>query len=171
MRESIGATWIMIVVMLFITLFSAYLAFSINYSKAFKVKDGIISRIEKFNGLKPETFTDIDEYLREIGYTSKGRCDMFVSDQKVKYMGVNIDEPIDNLAIFKDGQTSKTEYNYCIGRVFSYDPIGQMTASYYNVVVFYSLSLPMINDMFNFYISGDTSNIYYPTDKYLGWYD
>ena len=171
MRESIGATWIMIVVMLFITLFSAYLAFSINYSKAFKVKDGIISRIEKYNGLKEETFKDIDAYLREIGYTSKGRCDMFVSDQKVKFMGVNIDEPIDSLSIFTDASAAKAEYNYCIGRVFSYDPIGQMTASYYNVVVFYSLSLPMINDMFNFYISGDTSNIYYPTDKYLGWYD
>lgn len=171
MKESIGATWIMIIVMLFITLFSAYLAFSINYSKAFKVKDGIISRIEKYNGLRSETFKDIDDYLKEIGYTSTGRCDMFLSDQRVKFMGINIDEDVNSLAVHSNTDVVTENNNYCIARVFSYDPIGQMTASYYNVVVFYSLSLPMINDLFNFYISGDTSNIFYPNDKYLGWYD
>jgi hypothetical protein len=38
MREAIGGTWIFSIVIVFIVLFSSYLAISVNYSKAFKVK-------------------------------------------------------------------------------------------------------------------------------------
>ena len=58
MREAIGATWITGVVLAFIALFSGYLALSINYSKAFKVKDGIVDRLEKHSG--PETRSIMD---------------------------------------------------------------------------------------------------------------
>ena len=54
MRESIGATWLMGIVMVFIALFASFLAFSINYSKAFRVKDGIVDRIERYNGLSAD---------------------------------------------------------------------------------------------------------------------
>ena len=37
MKEAIGATWLLGIVLTFIALFSGYLAFSINYSKAFRI--------------------------------------------------------------------------------------------------------------------------------------
>ncbi len=39
MKESIGGTWLLGFVLVFIVIFSAYLAVSINYTKAFKVKN------------------------------------------------------------------------------------------------------------------------------------
>ena len=50
MRESIGGTWLLGFVVLFIVLFSAYLAYSINYTKAFKTKNYIINTIEENEG-------------------------------------------------------------------------------------------------------------------------
>ena len=51
MRESIGGTWItqLVIVMMFV--FVAFLALSVNYSKAFRVKNQMISIIEKYGGV------------------------------------------------------------------------------------------------------------------------
>ena len=43
MREAFGGSWLLGFVALFIVLFSAYLAVSINYTKAFKAKNKIVS--------------------------------------------------------------------------------------------------------------------------------
>ena len=45
MREAIGGTWLLTIVLVFIVLFSSFLALSINYSKAFKVKNGIVKEV------------------------------------------------------------------------------------------------------------------------------
>ena len=50
MRESIGGTWLVGIVIVFIVIFTSYLALSVNYSKAFKVKNGIIEIIEENEG-------------------------------------------------------------------------------------------------------------------------
>ena len=47
MREAFGGSWLLGFVALFIVLFSAYLAVSINYTKAFKAKNKIVSIIEE----------------------------------------------------------------------------------------------------------------------------
>ena len=50
MKESIGGTWLIGIVALFIVLFSAFMAYSINYTKAFRAKNGIIDLIEQNEG-------------------------------------------------------------------------------------------------------------------------
>ena len=42
MREAIGGTWIFGLVIVFIVLFTSYLALSVNYSKAFKAHRNIV---------------------------------------------------------------------------------------------------------------------------------
>ena len=51
MREAFGGSWLLGFVALFIVLFSAYLAVSINYTKAFKAKNKIINIIEQNEGM------------------------------------------------------------------------------------------------------------------------
>lgn len=51
MKESIGATWILGLVMTFMVLFIAVLSASVNYNKAFRIKNHIIKMIEKEEGL------------------------------------------------------------------------------------------------------------------------
>lgn len=164
MREAIGATWITGVVIFFIALFSGYLALSINYSKAFKVKDGIVDRLEKHSGPNKNAIDDIAEMLEEIGYNSKGNCSRLGATAGADYIGVT-----KNMVSTTPGNNA---YNYCILRINSFKTngaagVGQLSAAYYRVVVFFSLSLPILDNMGNFFVTGETININYPEDDYM----
>ena len=74
MRESIGGTWIFGIVVTFIVLFSSYLAISVNYSKAFHVKNEIVSIIEKYEGFNNASKNAIDTYVKGYGYGVRGSC-------------------------------------------------------------------------------------------------
>lgn len=163
MRESIGATWILGIVLTFIALFSGYLAFSVNYSKAFRVKDGIVDRIEKHSGFNQEAIEDINDLMKEINYSSEGNCSTFFTDSELPYIGVT-----DNVRSnpITDGAYDNSEYNYCVQRIDSFNSNGTLSASYYKVYVFFSLSLPILNSSSTFNISGETTNIYYPNDVF-----
>lgn len=173
MREAIGATWITGVVLVFIGMFSGYLALSINYSKAFKVKDGIVDRLEKHSGPNKESIDDIASMLEQLAYNSKGSCDrLFNNDTDArrtsKFIGVNKTHVSKN-------PTNGT-YNYCVLRINSNmtngavvdDKKGQLSAAYYRVIVFFTLSLPLIDNFTNFNVTGETININYPEDDYMG---
>ena len=158
MREAIGATWIMGIVIAFIALFSGFLAFSINYSKAFKVKNGIVERIEKYGGVSEEAKEDITTFLKGIGYNAIGSCDKLLTDDNLSFAGFRIDE----------GTTAhpskKDKYNFCIQKINSNSATGDMITAYYKVYVFFSLSIPVIQDFTKFYVTGETKNIYFPKD-------
>lgn len=160
MREAIGASWIMIIVLTFIALFSGYLALSINYSKAFRMKDGIVDRLEKHSGPNTDSVEDIDNLMSEINYNSRGSCDMLSNgDAGVDFIGVN-------RTMVTKNPTSGT-YNYCVSKVNAFNPSGQMTSAYYKVVVFFSLSFPVFDDLLSFHVSGETINIFYPEDNWM----
>ncbi len=82
MRESIGAGSIFSIVVVFIVLFTSYLAISVNYAKTFKIKNHIVTMIENSEGYGQNISTrtsgqNIERYLTAEGYTSHGRvpCD------------------------------------------------------------------------------------------------
>ena len=52
MRDSIGGTVILVIIMVFMVFAIAYLAYNVNYQKAFRMKNKIISIYEKYNGKK-----------------------------------------------------------------------------------------------------------------------
>lgn len=166
MREAIGATWITGIVIVFIALFSGYLALSINYSKAFKVKDGIVDRLEKHSGPNRVAIDDIAGMLDDIGYNSKGPCEMLDDDTGRDFVGVNRNQVIPN--------PYNSTYNYCLMRINSNNTNGgitasqgQLSAAYYRVVVFFSLSLPILDQFTTFHITGETVNINYPEDDWM----
>lgn len=51
MKESISNFWLLSIVLIFILIFAAYLTVTLNYSKAFKIKNEVLSIIEKRNGI------------------------------------------------------------------------------------------------------------------------
>ena len=174
MRESIGTAWIMIIVMTFIVLFSGYLAFSINYSKSFRVKDGIIERIHKHNGFDadgstPGTLKDIDDFLATISYNAKGNC-----YNHCKQLGDGVQCAGVNGTSFDTGERLKNNtYNYCIFKVKNVvkgksEYTADASTAYYKVVVFFSLQIGNISFFSNFKTTGETSTIYYPKDIIFG---
>ena len=68
MREAIGGTWLFGLVITFIVFFASFLAVSINYAKAFNVKNEVINIVSKYEGNNNTTRNKIRSYLRNQGY-------------------------------------------------------------------------------------------------------
>ena len=166
MREAIGGTWLFNLVIFFVLLFAGYMCLSINYSKAFSVKDKIITEIERNGGIKnisskdDETIKNITNYLVEVGYRNQGSC------KDYKY-GCDRNGQCTDLT-----NSSTGEYAFCLSVVEAnktFRDVVDETAehpgefiffNYYKVKVFYQLDLPVIRQMFNFSVNGDTRTLY-----------
>lgn len=138
MREAIGGTWIFGIVVTFIVLFSSYLAISVNYSKAFHVKNEIVSIIEKYEGFNNASEDAIDTYIKGYGYGVRGACETGGQDP------------------------SNGKYKYCISCVTKVD---SLTKTYYTVKVFFKLDLPIIGNIFTFPVTGSTKSIHFATNQ------
>ena len=55
MKEAIGGSWLMQIVIFFVLLFAAFLCFAINYTRAFKVKNELIKTIQRYQPDCPNT--------------------------------------------------------------------------------------------------------------------
>lgn len=166
MREAIGGTWLFQIVIVFILLFTGFMCLTINRSKAFNVKDQIIQTIQSYNGIdvgasaeNSEALAEIVNYIQDNSYRTAGNvpADEKVNGEKVPYTCYN-----------RDGREDKDNPVFCIARM----PVGMDACagetcfnelpdmSYYRVVVFYQLDLPIFKELFSFKIVGDTKTMY-----------
>ncbi len=153
MRESIGATWLLGLVIAFIIFFSSFLALSVNYSKAFNVKNNIVDFVEKYEGNTCETRKAIGEYLYDVGYLVAGNCPTEKDDDGNvirTYKGYGTD----------GNETSGKAY-YCISEEAHEDDNG-LKKTWFSVIVFFKVDLPIIGDLTTFRIKGETESIYFP---------
>jgi len=143
MREAIGGTWIMGIVIFFIILFSSYLAISVNYSRAFKVKNEIINVIEKYQGHSLDAQGDILDRLNTIGYFVFSTCTFG-------------DNPWEG---FSESSNGSGRYRYCVAAFCEQGANVTMPRAYYSVGVFFRLDLPIFRDIFTFPVTGETKTI------------
>ena len=147
MRDSINGTWLFGLVVVFIMIFTSWLAISVNYSKAFQIMNGITSIIETHEGHQNQLARDsIEIYLNGQGYRVNGRC-----------------------VPSRHGETFTTSNNatYCV-RVLETPALGPdmaapLPSSYYLVTVFFRLDLPIMGHIFTFAVSGETKQVYFGT--------
>ena len=149
MKESIGSTWLFGIVITFIVLFASIVSMSVNWSRAYKVKDEIIFNIENTHGFNADTMTTINEYMRRVGYRSVGDC-------PEKYCGFSINSDISNK--WNNGS------NFCVKRVDVETGPGDIASSYYSVVVFFKLDMPVLGNILKLDVSGETAKITKPRD-------
>ncbi len=153
MRESIGGISLFNLVIVFVLLFTGYISLSINYSKAYNVKNELVNIIKNQGGICTEgadicnNFVDqIQDYFGEVSYHSHGTC------QEGWY------------GFKRDGSISRDGAAFCVKGI----PVSQNSelpnVVYYQVKVFYQLDLPILNSIFNFTVSGETSRIYSPNE-------
>ena len=154
MRESIGGTWLLGFVVLFIVLFSAFLAFSINYTKAFKVKNFIINTIEENDGFSKYSGSNIsaesDENLNRGGSTTEEKVYYYL--KKTGYATTTIDSG----KCEEDKQWH--EGGYCVKK------IATSNGAYYKVTTFINIEIPLIWQTFTIPIKGETKVLYYTND-------
>ena len=147
MRDSIGSIYPLVIVFAFIILMSGFLAFSVNYNKAYKMKNQIIYILEKNeNKVTDEAQEEIAEYAKSIGYSATSsymrQCDA------TKYNGWcgNV------VTSSNDSNGTKTN-----GSIKEYE------TTYVDVTTYVSIDVPIFNVIFPhirlFSVKGSTKQI------------
>lgn len=147
MRDGIGSVVIITIIIVFIVCASSYLAYNVNYTKAFRMKNKIISIYEDYNGVcTAECEDEIFQYSRELGYQP---ASMDCNDYEAK--------PTDNPL-------------YCVKKVQVYSEASKRPAAdkivndkigthYYKIVTRININIPIFDNIFGMqflYVNGDT---------------
>lgn len=154
MREAIGNTFIVNLLMVFIGVMSALLVGSVSYSKAFKVKNRIIYTIEKYGSWDVYTSSgtnvvkaEIEANLKEIGYP------LVVSNP---FTGGCPNR--DGATLVYGGNSGANKYantyHYC---VYEYQ---NERGHYYGVTTFMHFDIPLIGNYLEFPVNGKTKSLY-----------
>lgn len=159
MKESYGAAGIFTIVVTFIVLFTIYLSVSVNYAKAFKIKNHVISIIEENNGYTDSglnnTQSQIEKYLVAQRYTAHGKTSIPEGWKNAGCVGQSSTLAGDCMATIFEVESSFK------GSSSIKDPIcdDNTTRTYYKVVTYFNFVLPIINVNIPFRVSGDTGTI------------
>lgn len=158
MKTAYSGTWITGLVITFTFLFVAFLSLSINYSKAFRVKNEVINFIEKYHGIYNSGSTAnsvelINNYLKYNGYTAEGKCP--IGSYGIRTRGTSMVEIKNN--------NRNTKFNYCV-RKRSSSAANFKDRAYYEVTLFFKFNLPVIGTIFVFDIDGQSKDIIKPID-------
>lgn len=145
MKSATSTTWLLGLVLGFILLFTAYIILTINYSKTVRIKNEMISMVEKYEGLNTNSIQLVNNYLASINYNMKGEC---TDDNNSGVYGA------DNLQATSLVEAQPGEkYYYCVKK---YKGVG--TTRYYQVAIFYKFNLPVVGATGNFAVRGVTGN-------------
>lgn len=153
MRQTIGGTWLLQLMILFILLFVGFIILTLNYSKTIKTKNEVISMVEKYEGLNEQSISLVNNYLLSSGYSVTGVCTS--EDKKGIYGAFDL-----NSSELEEARVGE-KYYYCLKKYK-----GANTSYYYQVTLFYKFNLPIIGDTSRFTIKGTTTN-FQPKDSNL----
>ncbi len=144
MKEVSSSTWIFSLVITFIFLFTCFLTLSISYSKAYKMKNELLTILEKYEGLTADSHVIINNYLEYNGYKTMGKCPIdYYGEDTLKSSPHNINQ----------AETNKNYY-YCIQKINEGN-----NKSNFKIKIFYKFNLPVIGEITTFSVSGTTNSI------------
>ena len=134
MRESIANSYIFNLIIIFIGILIVILVGSLSYSKAFKIKTRMIEIIEKYETYNNGNIaTEINNLLNQAGYkVNRGA--------RKGCPSLNDEASINN----------PSNYRYCVYR------FDDSRGYYYSVMVFISFEFPIIGDVIEFPLTGQT---------------
>ena len=157
MKESIAQSFIISLILFFFGILVLLLFGSINYSKAFKAKNRIITVIEKYGTFNDNTRKEIADNLARGGYQTSLNRDKGKSISKKCIKFAN-DLGLDKTSIVYPASNKDTTggryYDYCVIEVKG--GIG----TYYQVVTFMKFDVPVIGSRLEFAVKGETRALY-----------
>ena len=132
MRESIGGAILIKIVMYFIAIYVCFLGIGINYAITFRVKNQIINLIEAYEGYD-NAKSKIQDYIASVGYNRTS---------------------VGSVALASSCGGGVYTNGYCIQELTS------DRGKYYKVTTYVSFDFPIIGQITNFPVSGETKVIY-----------
>ena len=155
MKESINNALILTLVITFLFIFVVLFAGSTSYTKAFKVKNRIISIIEKNEDIIIKN--GISGVIPEIELTLKDAGYKIVSDNNGKCKKALEDRFLDSEQTYKPIYTGSTTYRYCIAEFSNYNKPGAIKKGrYYAVITYMYFEIPLIGAHLEFPVYGET---------------
>ena len=148
MREAIGGSWLFGLVITFIMFFASFLALSINYAKAFNVKNDVVDLISKYEGNNCKARCAIKEHLSDVGYLVPGKC-------ASGFTGYDLN----GNRIYGNSKAY-----FCI-KAQDTGTSTSIKKSFYRAQIFFKVDLPVIGDLLTLKINGDTEYIFFATDE------
>lgn len=164
MREAISITTIFQIFILFVLLFTAIMCLTINNSNAFGVKDSIINVIEANDGnyLDGTDLSDeIVDVIAQTSYRTSGTCPDGYEGYNRSGNAVS-NNSSDAAVCIRKVETTKEMDDYLAG-ILGAENVGTddfVEGTYYQVVLFFQLDIPIIKQIFNFQTKGETRTIY-----------
>lgn len=143
MKEAIGTSMVFNLMMIFVGVLIVILISSISFSKAFKIRNRIIDRLEENNGYNTASVELINNDLRAIGYQVVP--DVKCASKTYNWNGEEVDALVSDLS---------DTYQYC---VYQYNTD---RGSYYGVTVFIRFDIPLIGDYVKIPVYGESRIIY-----------
>ena len=149
MKESIGYTVSLNIMIVFITIIVAFLCAALIYFKSNKVSNVITSAIEKYEGYNNSAIDEINRDLSSLGYGSHGISCGNVTDE-----GAHI------CTLVNDGTRG-----YCVYACYeedSFDKTSKYTGEYYfyKIRTNMMITIPIIQDILDIPIYSNTNRLY-----------
>ena len=155
MRDALGGTVVLMIIVVFIVFALGYLAFNVNYTKAFRMKNKIISVYEDYKGdcSSSECQNTIADYAKTIGYTVDTSMHCPTGFEKIKGLYCAREQ-------ITDTDKSQSSISYIKKSGGSGVALSDIkTKHYYTIVTKINLQIPVVNNIIDFqffYVSGDT---------------
>lgn len=139
MRDAIGGSVTLVIIVVFIVIALGYVAFNVNYTKAFRMKDKIISVYDDYKGDCQSACQDeISSYARSIGYYTDNNLNCG-----------NWKKGINGIYCYKE---------FTVPSSSSVEGDSEVK-KYYKIETKINIQIPIISNVFDFsifYIHGDT---------------
>ncbi len=156
MREAIGGVFTLQIILVFVILINGYMAYSVNYTRAFRVKNGIINIVEENEGFSEggNASKEISSLVKKAGYGLSSAQQQGVRNNNNK-----------------DGWYCSGQDGYCI-KCFDNTGNNKITSDdatyrgvYYSVKTYVNMDVPMLNRVFAglpdfLAVKGDTKTVY-----------
>ncbi len=188
MKAGISSIWLVGLVITFLLIFSAYIIITVDYSKSFKLKNEVLSIVERNKGmtlysggsvkLKNSTIVSgtqvvthigaiktINAYLAASSYTAKGPCNVPKGSNHVygvyelKY-GKN-----DDWGSMGEPNDPTKHYYYCFAKYPTGRDREPYDSVYYRVELFYKFEIPVLREFLSIRVDGVTDEIYLPAES------
>lgn len=148
MRQALGNAFIMNIVITIVIVIILMVISSLSYTKAYKVKNMIISTIEENNGFTNKAREQIDANLDKMGYRINKNgiqnCTDAQDSQTESSSALYNCRPVNNYA----------SYRYCIYECKT------SKGNYYRATSYMYFDIPVIGDKLEFPVHGETKTFY-----------
>jgi len=141
MKDSVGYTVTINIMIIFITIITAFLCAALIYFKSNKVSNIITSTIEKYEGYNEYAINEININLSSIGYSSRYiTCEEFITDKSSHNK--------------KCTRVTEQKNNYCVYEC------NDGNYKFYKIRTNMMINIPIIHDILDIPIYSNTNRLF-----------